>query len=197
MTAHMSFRHSKKTQNLTFSCDICDDDFNTKSNLTNHIKNEHAESSQFNCTDCEEHFSDNWNLMNHRRDEHIVTEVCPHFLKKSCKFPNGQCWLKHEKSNSTKSSEVKNIKCYTCKKDFKTKNGMMLHRKKYHPEATSKCEKYQNGGCTFDEFECWYIHYSRREVSESSEEIDSSETENVQQGFQNAQRKTVPPNQRK
>ena len=112
MKAHTSFRHSKKKQNSTFSCDICDEDFNTKSKLTNHVKNDHTESFTYNCEECDEQFEDDWNLKNHIRDEHETDEVCQHFLRGSCKFPNGVCWLKHKKTGSTKGVEVKDIKCY-------------------------------------------------------------------------------------
>ena len=75
----------------------------------------------------------------------------------------------------------------------------MLHRKKYHKDATSKCNKFLNGVCTLDEFKCWYLHSGRRgggAGTESSEETNSSECENEEQGFQRAQRKPVPPNTR-
>ena len=73
---------------------------------------------------------------------------------------------------------------------------MMLHRKKSHPEETNKCKKYQHGECSFDKTECWYIHFERQKSIDSSEEVDSSENENLEQGFQKAQRKPVPPNRR-
>ena len=197
MKAHMNLRHSMKKKNSTFSCDICDKDFTTKSNLTAHLKNEHTESSYINCSDCEEQFENNWNLKNHRRDDHEITEICQHFVRGSCKFPKSVCWLKHEKTGKTKSIEVTNIKCYVCNRDFRTKNAMMIHKKKFHAEETKKCIKYQKGVCTLDEDECWYIHSGRGgggAGTETSEEADSSDNENKQQGFQKAQRKPVPPN---
>ena len=73
---------------------------------------------------------------------------------------------------------------------------MMLHRKKFHAEETNK---YQKGICTLDENKCWYI-YSGRGVrgagTVTSEENDSWDNENEQQGLQKAQRKPVPPNMR-
>ena len=129
--------------------------------------------------------------MNHRRDDHEVNEVCKHFLRNSCKFPVGVCWHKHERPSYQKKREETKLKCHTCKKDFKTKNGMMIHKNKSHVEDTKDCKNHKEGNCDFDEEDCWYFHKTNSKSNKSSE---TSSTEEEEQVFQNAKSKTVPPN---
>ena len=190
LASHIENKHKKNTNVETFCCTICDEDFSTKSKLSKHMKVHHSEDSSNKCTECEETCLNQWSLKNHLRDNHEVTEVCTHFQKDKCKFPDNVCWLKHSKSTRLNMTNEKDIKCHICKHDFKSKNSMMLHRKKHHPEETSFCKKYKEGNCDFNT--CWYIHRTIYKHKESDTD-SSTDGENIGQGFH----KRVPPNKTK
>ena len=117
----MDFKHSKK--------DNSDNNFNSNSTLSNPKKSKLIVISTNQCPDCNEHFKNNWSLMNHRCYEHEVTDVCKHFLRNSCKFPISVCWIKHDKAIVQKKTEENKFDCHICRRVFKTKNGMMMHKK--------------------------------------------------------------------
>ena len=50
------------------------------------------------------------------------------------------------------------ITCHHCKERFKTKDGLMVHRKKVHTERVSVCSNFLDGTCYFKTDKCWYIH---------------------------------------
>ena len=47
------------------------------------------------------------------------------------------------------SKEKSDIECYVCKQNFRTRNGMMKHRKQYHEEVVPDCREYLKGTCEF------------------------------------------------
>jgi hypothetical protein len=50
------------------------------------------------------------------------------------------------------------ITCNYCKEKFKTKDSVMVHRKKVHVERVSICSNFLNGTCYFETDDCWYVH---------------------------------------
>ena len=50
------------------------------------------------------------------------------------------------------------IACNYCQEKFKTKDSLMVHRKKAHINKVSICSNFVNGTCYFTKDECWYIH---------------------------------------
>ena len=50
------------------------------------------------------------------------------------------------------------ITCNYCQEKFKTKDSLMVHRKKVHIERVSICSNFLNGTCYFESDDCWYIH---------------------------------------
>ena len=50
------------------------------------------------------------------------------------------------------------ITCHHCKEKFKTKDSLMVHRKKVHTERVSVCSNFRDGTCYFKTDKCWFIH---------------------------------------
>ena len=50
------------------------------------------------------------------------------------------------------------ITCNYCQEKFKTKDSLMVHRKKVHIERVSFCSNFQNGTCYFESDDCWCAH---------------------------------------
>ena len=61
---------------------------------------------------------------------------------------------------NTTEKEKEDIKCYVCKETFRTRNGMMKHRKKFHIEVFPDCREFLIDQCDFtgEGKECWYKH---------------------------------------
>ena len=139
-------------------------------NITHRTKHEQSKDT-YKCNDCEMQFSTKWNLMHHRQENHEVTEVCEYFQKGKCKFmPPKICWLLHTKQ-APQSIECNMIECYVCKEKFRTRNGMMRHRKQFHIEVVPECKEFSIGQCDFagQEKMCWFKH---TENSSKSHEQD-------------------------
>ena len=49
--------------------------------------------------------------------------------------------------------------CNICKEKFKTKNGMMKHRKKEHVEKVTSCWNFESDSCQYSEDLCWFRHH--------------------------------------
>ena len=88
---------------------------------------------------------------NHIRDDNERLKVCKYFNQGKCSFPASLCWDKHEKQSNNTSIVGDKAECHTCKNTFKTKNEMMLHRKKNHPENVKPCR--EQSDCTRKT--CW------------------------------------------
>ena len=132
-------KHIKIKHTQTFNCQDCDFQGSSNmilikhTNLKHRTENEHEEGT-LKCTECKDQFTSNWNLKNHKRDNHQKTKFCQHFKIGRCKFPDDECWDKHEKEEANERSNGSNDKmqCHTCRKSFTTKNDMMIHRIKEH-----------------------------------------------------------------
>ena len=117
-------------------------------NLSHQNKHEQSKDT-FKCNNCEMQFSEKWNLMHHKQENHEVTEVCEYFLMGKCKFmPPKVCWLLHTKTVQ-QSRDQSTIECHECKEKFKTRNGMMRHRKQFHIEVVPECKEYRLESCDF------------------------------------------------
>ena len=45
--------------------------------------------------------------MNHIRDDHEKTEICSHFIRNMCKFPDNVCWKIHKTTQAAiKGKEI-------------------------------------------------------------------------------------------
>ena len=124
------------------------------------------------CRNCKDSFKTKRLLMNHRRDNHPLSRrQCRYDLEDNCSYSSEECWYRHNTSRSEKQmhgtkslsegkvSEKRSEKytCHSCKEEFRTKNNLMMHKKKSHPENCMLCEHFVSGECTRDK-DCWYLH---------------------------------------
>ena len=71
---------------------------------------------------------------------------------------NLDCWYKHSYSLDIEPlTESHEYKCNSCGKEVTSRNELMIHRKKVHPETVSVCGQQKNGKCDRSE-QCWYKH---------------------------------------
>ena len=181
-----------------YNCQECDFQAGaSKIILSKHMNLRHRQESEqtndtLKCDECNMHFSSKWSCNNHKRDKHEMKKDCIFFNQGSCRFPE-TCWNRHIKENSAKEPAgiEKPIECFVCKKIFKTKYEMMLHRKSNHPEKVRDCNNPDN--CVFTN--CWYIHGRKQsEVTSSVVSETNIETEQISEGnFQMASTPLIPP----
>ena len=50
------------------------------------------------------------------------------------------------------------IECNFCKKEYKNKNELMLHKKNDHSKNVSNCWNFISGVCEFNDHDCWFKH---------------------------------------
>ena len=155
---------------VMYNCQQCDFQSTVSAGLSKHMNIKHRTIQEetndvFRCAECNMQFSSKWNLMNHKKDNHEVTDICEYFLKDKCSFSAEKCWNLHKKSISKSPPILQNtsrdeIKCYVCKQAFKTRNGMMKHRKQMHEEIVPECREFSKGNCDFTTPDkiCWYTH---------------------------------------
>ena len=183
--------HIKVKHTLNFNCDICDFQGSSKIILTKHTNLKHRtkdnqEAGTLRCTECEQQFSSKWSLNNHNRDRQGKIKLCRHFQQGKCRFTDKDCWDKHEKESSEK------FQCSTCGITFKSKNVVMLHRKKEHPEKVQNCRNQEN--CT--QTTCWYKHETSKVPEINHSEDDEwvlNELDNENMDFQEAPMPPKPP----
>ena len=109
-------------------------------------------SSNFMCHNCKEEFRNKNFLMLHKKESHPETcMLCEQYVRGEC-TRDTHCWYMHKQSNI---SQVQT--CHICKETFKTRNAVMMHKKRTHPEACNPCERFENGDCSRSD-ECWNIH---------------------------------------
>ena len=160
LSSNNEFRkHIKIKHTIQFNCNKCDFQGSSQIILTKHLNLKHRnqddqESGTLVCSQCREQFSSIWNLKNHMRDRHAKTEVCKWFRDGDCRFPEKDCWNKHETRELILINVTEEIKCHTCKTKFKTKDEMMRHRLKNHQEKVKDCRDGEN--CSRQG--CWYKH---------------------------------------
>ena len=191
--------HIKIKYTLQFKCQICDFQGSSQIILTKHTNLKHRtldaqENGTLKCSHCNEQFSSKWNLNNHMRDNHTKTEVCIWFKNGKCQFPESDCWNIHEASESKETHVNEDIKCHTCKRGFKTKNDMMMHRLKDHRDKVKNCRDIDN--CRRQS--CWYKHEVTKtsassKENESSNEWVENELDSENSDFPEASNQPAPP----
>ena len=171
---HIKIKHTKH-----FNCDQCDFQGSSKIILIKHKNLKHRtehdqEEGTFRCTECAAQFSSNWNMNNHIRDEHSKTRPCQFFREGRCRFPENECWNKHEKEVQKKSPNAtekgNGFPCFDCEQSFKSRYVMMEHRSKQHKEKMKMCKNAEN--CTFTK--CWFRHSTNATKSKPNE-VDTNQ----------------------
>ena len=137
---------------------------------TNLAQNNFVQKRKLTCRSCGEGFNEKRLLINHRRDHHpLDRKPCRYDLEDNCSFAAEECWYRHDSNRPQTESRTTRIinkeggagrnsttyNCHSCNEEFRTKNSVMMHRKRIHPEMCKPCEK--GGECSRNE-ECWYTH---------------------------------------
>ena len=143
------------------------------------------------CDKCHMQFSSKWTLYNHKRDKHGSDQDCKFYKQGRCSFPDSECWNRHTQNNVVpkQDHEPGSIKCFICKKMFKTKPQMMLHRKEDHPDRVRQCKNQPQCGFT----KCWYMHSLAE--NENVDQNEQDKTVNSEHHIDsNFQKVPTPPN---
>ena len=144
-TSNNEFRkHIKIKHSPQYNCEQCSFQGSSKIVLVKHMNTTHRKATEQEvgtqkCTECEEQFTSRWNIKNHIRDQHNRIEDCEYFSRGDCRFPDNVCWDKHELKTNKSSSEDNKFTCHSCRKAFNSKNNMMNHRLKDHPDKVKPC----------------------------------------------------------
>ena len=177
-----SARIPNEIKEIMHNCDQCDFQSTTSTTLSKHMNMKHRTAQQetddvFRCNDCNMQFSAKWNLMNHRKENHEITEICEYFLKGSCSFTETKCWNLHTKPQNVtllpgaKTKDKEEVECFVCKQKFRTRKGMMMHRKQFHLEMVPECKEYVSNTCGFTNKTCWYKHTETVDFQEATENL--------------------------
>ena len=116
---------------------------------------------------CGNYFESYSELMNHRRDEHNSGNViCRYFKQGSCHYMDaeeGGCWYLHTTEKAQLKNETSsNFDCASCDSKFKTRSGVMKHRKINHEEEVPECNSISEGKKCLKKSECWFRHPKAR-----------------------------------
>ena len=181
-----------------WNCNDCSFQANCASELLKHLKLSAHQPSKNNevkqCYTCKLEFEGYFNLMNHRKISHPSSKKCRNFPG-NCQHGN-QCWYVHEDKMDTGEEDAGQGKslpyttCNICQIDFQDKRNFMKHMKSTHRDVTKKCRMYDDGQCTRNTEECWFIH-SPPEKNNSKQQSDPHH----KQDFQEPSASPFPPDQ--
>ena len=194
-----------------WNCDGCSFQAYTAVDLMKHLKLTSHQPSQAisnrrllysdyrQCYTCKLEFEGYHNLMNHRRDIHPSNKKCYLFSDGKCPRDNKKCWYVHEEqlmevdeSFQSENQETKLI-CNVCKEEFNTKDALMKHKKKEHPDKVRPCTDYSAGTCIRSNEQCWYGHAGFDMNAQNQQEVkEPSKTEETPV-FQEASKNLFPP----
>ena len=173
------FEAIRKNPEVKYTCELCDNVFESKWHLDVHLKKHELKDS--NCSFCEKKFKSKDRLNLHVKTTH----------EKETEYNCNECsYQAHTKGELDKHFDVTHaghtIFCHTCGKGFSLKRDLMRHRKTDHANMIKKCKYFLSGHCDFDDDFCWWKH--EREVSKN--DVKEDENELV---FQDAQSSNHPP----
>ena len=159
-----------------FVCDICGWIYEFKPCLEKHIQEQHLNSQNTVSVKPPE-----------MRIETVVTNRTP---KKVLQNVNGlrnynchECDFqgnssknlhKHLRENGHKGDPVSE-RCYTCNEACNNFDDLMIHRKNRHGDKINSCRYFLEGGCKYDESNCWYRHDPIK-----TNHVNASPTPNIQ-----------------
>ena len=101
LAGHMQAYHETMTEKddvkMVYLCNDCDDEFDTKSEVDEHIKNSHTVAADFNCDKCDFIGKSIDNLEDHRREKHFYFK----YYCSACNFSitNKELLKEHKQNN--------------------------------------------------------------------------------------------------
>ena len=176
----METEHTKNNGVEQWNCNDCPFQANCASGLLTHLKltSHHPSKNEVEkrktlkevkqCYTCKLEFEGYLNLMNHRKITHPSNKKCRN-LPGKCQHGN-QCWYVHEDKMETEEEVTDQgnnnsfSRCNICEIDFQDNSHFMKHMKCEHTDITQKCRMFQEGQCTRNNEECWFIHSHQEKV---------------------------------
>ena len=130
----LKVRKNGNKENMQFSCKCCHESFNSKQQLSNHIKGdhpkyyqckecdhrfkqsselelhlitEHSVKKKYSCDVCKSEFVFKWRLQKHIKNHNAAVIKTCHFFnnKKTCPFSKIGCTILHQRADKCKFSE--------------------------------------------------------------------------------------------
>ena len=144
---HMGEEHNKDFISYfetDFPCSVCDRWCKSEKDLNHHMKIYHGKRVKFcsiKCTACDKKIVNNENVNESSNSMDISTEEVESKYTYACKI---------------------------CEEKFETRNGMMMHRKKYHLEKVNTCWNFESDSCQFSNDLCWFRH-SKSDLPQESQ----------------------------
>ena len=131
---HHEIRHSSAGGN-TFSCDICDASFNTKSNLTRHKRLHEKSELSIICEQCGKKFKDKGGL-----NQHMFSHGPAEFNCSQCdaKFTSPLYLFRHT-SRKHPAGGIQPFTCQLCNKGFPVKHQLQIHIQAVHEKLKHSC----------------------------------------------------------
>ena len=134
------------------------------------ISHQEVESPIFNCGICGQHCSSKSDMENHVIDEHPKETKHDEWICNDCPFQANSAdeLMKHLRiSGHQPSQHIQNSKsrithCYTCKEEFSSYWHLMKHRKQKHP-SNKICRYFLKNQCVHG-IDCWYRHDEPMEI---------------------------------
>ena len=164
---------------VDFNCGVCIFQTTKENCLWDHMDSEHdvhkeTDEDYMECNLCNQTYVGKNNLMNHKQQIHGVKESCKYFARGACLFSAEVCWYSHENIKDIQTSNIEEIICKFCEKQFSSKIQFMKHRISNHKEKVPLCRKNITGTCMFNT-DCWYIHKNENETQNNVSETQSLE----------------------
>lgn len=133
--AHQHGEYVKNESPYSFKCRVCWEEFTSRVDLYQHMKNHDAKEESHLCDICGKCFSNRHNLGNHRK---IHFDHRPHQCQQCPKKYRTPLLLRQHMHVHT---GIKEFICEICAKEFAKKCSLSIHLKKYHSNETIKLHK--------------------------------------------------------
>ena len=140
----------------TFKCEVCNDKFNTKVDVEEHVKKKHKRKT-YNCNKCKNVYTEEIDLDNHMETSHKV-EKCEQCNKDySSQFElKRHMWRSHE-----------GIGCNYCETRLENRHELKRHKmNKHNIMKIPDCKFHEEGRCV-DAEECLYNHIGTSKAREN------------------------------
>ena len=126
-----------------------------------------AEDESFTCNFCDNTFDSKQNLMHHKKEEHTrKVNSCWHFSAGFCPFGKDKCWFAHITDNDIPLSNE--YACKLCDKVCRSQADLLHHRRKKHENQVPSCDKFKNGRCIYGKENCWFVHNGQENIMEEN-----------------------------
>ena len=169
----LKLKESMSKTNSKFKCNVCDEEFNIKKDMTNHVRSQHSScDGSYQCEVCAKQFKEEWKFSAHVRNHKKYS--CDHCEKS---FPYENIKVKHTEAVHG------NLKIY-CHFYNNQKECPFEEQCIFLHEQSEECKF----GASCERINCMYQHKdigSSEEYVEDDDEIGDVECENEDENYGN------------